>query len=165
MLYDDDPKIRMSYPDLIEDDGEYYLTETQKEIARVHHIDKALIESLWQEKEFDGWQDSPCFDANAESFSIRFETGEKIGEILRDGDFEVTRCENGNVVIKAGENEFINDDVLLEDMKNHTVTAVFDRGAKVVCFTTDGIFCDGGEKRQFGFTRFSSDFTIGQTEK
>ena len=160
VLYDDDPKIRMSYPDLIEDDGEYYLTETQKEIARVHHVDKELIESLWQEKEFDGWQDSPCFDANAESFSIRFETGEKIGEILRDGDFEVTRCENGNIVIKAGENEFINDDVLLEDMKNHTVTAVFDRGTKVVCFTTDGIFCDGGEKRQFGFTRFSSDFTI-----
>ena len=55
---------------------------------------------------------------------------------------------------------FKNDDILLEDLKNHTVTAVFDRDAKVVCFTTDGIFCDGGEKRQFGFTRFSSDFTI-----
>ena len=49
---------------------------------------------------------------------------------------------------------------LHEDMKNHTVTAVFDRGTKVVCFTTDGIFCDGGEKRQFGFTRFNDDFKV-----
>ena len=36
VLYDDDPYIRMSYPDLIEEDGQYYLTETQKDIARVH---------------------------------------------------------------------------------------------------------------------------------
>ena len=46
-LYDDDPIIRMSYPDLVEDGGEYYLTETQKDVARVHKIDKFLIEGLW----------------------------------------------------------------------------------------------------------------------
>ena len=33
-LYDDDPFIRMSYPDLIEEDGELYLFETQKDKAR-----------------------------------------------------------------------------------------------------------------------------------
>ena len=46
-LYDDDPIIRMSYPDLIEEDGKYFLTETQKDVARVHEIDKALVEGLW----------------------------------------------------------------------------------------------------------------------
>jgi hypothetical protein len=47
LLYDDDPIIRMSYPDLIEDKGNYYVTETQKDIARVHQIDKNLLEGLW----------------------------------------------------------------------------------------------------------------------
>lgn len=47
VLYDDDPGVRMSYPDLIEDDGAYFLTETQKTIARVHSVDRDLIEGLW----------------------------------------------------------------------------------------------------------------------
>ena len=49
VLYDDDPYIRMSYPDLVEEDGRYYLTETQKDIARVHEIDPALLEGLWNQ--------------------------------------------------------------------------------------------------------------------
>ncbi len=47
-LYDDDPMVRMSYPDLVEEGGEYYLTETQKDIARVHRMDRRLIEGLWK---------------------------------------------------------------------------------------------------------------------
>jgi hypothetical protein len=47
VLYDDDPIIRMSYPDLVEDGGEYYLTETQKDIARVHKVDSRLLRGLW----------------------------------------------------------------------------------------------------------------------
>jgi len=47
-LYDDDPMVRMSYPDLVEEGGEYYLTETQKDVARVHKMDRRLIEGLWQ---------------------------------------------------------------------------------------------------------------------
>lgn len=47
VLYDDDSYIRMSYPDLIETDSTFYLTETQKNIARVHRIDSTLIHGLW----------------------------------------------------------------------------------------------------------------------
>ena len=43
--------IRMSYPDLVEDGGKYFLTETQKDIARVHEIDTALLEGLWNQSE------------------------------------------------------------------------------------------------------------------
>ncbi len=50
-LYDDDPYIRMSYPDLVEEGGEYYVTETQKDVARVHRLDKALLEGLWNQFE------------------------------------------------------------------------------------------------------------------
>jgi hypothetical protein len=49
LLYDDDPLIRISYPDLVEDDGNYYITETQKDIARVHLIDEGLLEGLWEQ--------------------------------------------------------------------------------------------------------------------
>ncbi|MHB9031761.1 MAG: LamG-like jellyroll fold domain-containing protein [Anaerolineae bacterium] len=46
-LYDDDPYVRISYPDLLEERGEYYLSETQKAVARVHPVDIALLEGLW----------------------------------------------------------------------------------------------------------------------
>jgi hypothetical protein len=48
-LYDDDPFIRMSYPDMVEDKGKYFITETQKNVARVHEIDTSLIEGMWDE--------------------------------------------------------------------------------------------------------------------
>jgi hypothetical protein len=39
----------MSYPDLIEQDGKYWITETQKTVARVHPIDPTLLEGLWNQ--------------------------------------------------------------------------------------------------------------------
>ena len=50
-LYDDDPWIRMSYPDLVEEGGRYWLSETQKNVARVHELDPRLLESLWCQHE------------------------------------------------------------------------------------------------------------------
>ena len=47
LLYDEDPYIRMSYPDLVEEEGAFYVTETQKDIARLHRIDGALLAGLW----------------------------------------------------------------------------------------------------------------------
>lgn len=53
-LYDDDPVVRMSYPDLVEDAGKYFVTETQKEVARIHELDKTLLEGLWNQFEAAG---------------------------------------------------------------------------------------------------------------
>jgi len=39
----------MSYPDLIEQDGRFWVTETQKTVARVHPIDTTLLEGLWNQ--------------------------------------------------------------------------------------------------------------------
>lgn len=47
LLYDDDPFIRISYPDLIEEGGRYFVTETQKSIARMHEIPAAFLEKIW----------------------------------------------------------------------------------------------------------------------
>ena len=49
VLYDDDPFVRMSYPDLVEEEGRYFLTETQKETARIHEVDPLLLEGLWSQ--------------------------------------------------------------------------------------------------------------------
>jgi hypothetical protein len=54
VLYDDDPIVRMSYPDLVEEGGRYYLTETQKDVARVHEIDGGLLDGLWGQFEGGG---------------------------------------------------------------------------------------------------------------
>ena len=48
VLYDRDPKVRISYPDFIWDDGALHITETQKHIARVHRIPNDLVAKLWE---------------------------------------------------------------------------------------------------------------------
>ncbi|NQU41879.1 hypothetical protein HQ520_01245 [bacterium] len=51
VLYDDDTFVRMSYPDLVEDGGCYYLTETQKSMARVHEIPMTILDAVWNQFE------------------------------------------------------------------------------------------------------------------
>lgn len=82
LLYDPDFQSRMSYPDLIEDEGEYYVTETNKLIARVHHVDRQLLEGMWSQVESNE------------------------GEMIRDGlALEVRRgdLDRGPQVVKAPE--------------------------------------------------------------
>lgn len=52
VLYTDDPIVRISYPDLLEDDGRYFLTETNKDIARIHEVDGKVFEALWAQFTF-----------------------------------------------------------------------------------------------------------------
>lgn len=40
-----------SYPDLIEDEGKYYICSTQKTEARVQQVENELLEGLWQQPE------------------------------------------------------------------------------------------------------------------
>jgi len=47
LLYHDEAGKRMSYPDLIEQGGRYWVTETEKQVARVHEIDPSLLAGLW----------------------------------------------------------------------------------------------------------------------
>jgi len=53
LLYDDAIGNRISYPDFIEQDGRYFITETQKSIARVHEIPAAFLDALWNPHEGD----------------------------------------------------------------------------------------------------------------
>jgi Concanavalin A-like lectin/glucanases superfamily/BNR repeat-like domain len=49
LLYGDVGKDKLSYPDLIEEEGNFWITETQKEIASVHYIDPELLGGLWNQ--------------------------------------------------------------------------------------------------------------------
>jgi hypothetical protein len=54
LLYDLDPKTKISYPDFVEDHGKFYVTETMKTFARVHPIDDAFLQGLWSQEEAHG---------------------------------------------------------------------------------------------------------------
>jgi hypothetical protein len=47
VLFAMDDKVRISYPDFVEDGGRLYITETQKDTARVHEIPNELLGLLW----------------------------------------------------------------------------------------------------------------------
>jgi hypothetical protein len=51
LLYDDDTFIRMSYPDLVEEGGKFFITETQKNVGRVHEVPAALLDGLFGQAE------------------------------------------------------------------------------------------------------------------
>lgn len=53
LLYDPDLETRVSYPDLIEQDGGYWVTQTQKSVARIHEIDPTLLLGLWNQGKVD----------------------------------------------------------------------------------------------------------------
>ncbi|MEN8230616.1 MAG: hypothetical protein ABFS38_20835, partial [Bacteroidota bacterium] len=51
LLYEENTDIRMSYPDLIEQDGKYWITETNKVDARCHAIPENFLEKIWSQFE------------------------------------------------------------------------------------------------------------------
>ncbi len=202
LLYDDDPLIRMSYPDLVEDNGNYYITETQKDIARVHELDPGLLQGLWnqfdnRQRTVDGlvveWQlederlpqkkEGIQFDHFYDHDPGREDHG---GRHIRSGftidiAFRLENLEAGQIMINT-RNEFGQglqlvttdektvrlsmsdgrtistwdcDKGILEPGVDHFMSVIVDGGPRIILFVMDGILCDGGENRQFGWGRFN----------
>jgi len=49
LVYTPDDKDRMSYPDLIEQDGKFWITETNKTEGYCHAIDRSFLDKLWNQ--------------------------------------------------------------------------------------------------------------------
>jgi hypothetical protein len=47
-LYSEDLHTGISYPDFVEEGDDLYITETQKTVARVHHVDPRLVDRLYE---------------------------------------------------------------------------------------------------------------------
>lgn len=63
VLYADEPGSGISYPDLIEDGGEIFISETEKSAARLHRVDPFLLQGVWGELGSDSSLDGvtrPC---------------------------------------------------------------------------------------------------------
>ncbi len=199
LLYDDDPYIRMSYPDLVEENGAFYVTETQKTIGRTHRISAPLVNGL-----FHQW-DNPRAATNGLILNLSAPLPEHVampklprlnqrdlkaedqrGIDLRAGfsiDFTLqltslaphqplldsrdatgkgiliatTEQETLRIVLNDGrtESSWSGDPRTLTVGKRHHVTITVDGGPKIITFVIDGILCDGGDDRQFGWGRFS----------
>ncbi|MBM3836664.1 MAG: hypothetical protein FJ398_01670 [Verrucomicrobia bacterium] len=199
LLYDDDPFIRMSYPDLVEDGGKFYVTETQKTIGRVHVISEALIEGL-----FNQWDNRrvaanglllnlegpmptqvpmprlPDFhqrDAKSEDqrgkdlragFSVelwvRLDSVAAETRLLDSRDetgkgFLISSTASGTIRITLNDGRqecgWESDRGMLEAAKLQHGVITVDGGPKIITFVVNGVLCDGGEERQFGWGRFS----------
>jgi hypothetical protein len=49
LLYEDKIESKMSYPDLIENDGKYWITETNKVDARCHEVPSDFLNMIWSQ--------------------------------------------------------------------------------------------------------------------
>ena len=199
LLYDDDPYIRMSYPDLVEEDGRFFVTETQKTIGRVHEIPAELLDGLFgQGERCDVAQEGLALEVlthvparlpmpRLPGFTTRdgeradmglkdLRAGFSIEAVLELADFSAgrivldSRAEAGQglallttergtlqIILNDGRTESRWDcdaGVLRAGARHHVVVTV-DGGPKLIAFIVDGVLCDGGDERQFGWGRFS----------
>ena len=190
LLYDPDTKVRMSYPDLIEQDGCFWVTETQKNIARVHEIDRTLLEGLWMQGRIKtiatnglvlsmdaarlklrGQVDMPELPGlTGGGFAIDLWvtfSGLAAGQIVLDSrnetgkGIELTTTQAGTLqlVISDGKHRagWDCDPRLLKANALHHVVFIVDGGPKIISVVVDGVLCDGGTYRQYGWGRFKKE--------
>ena len=181
----------MSYSDFIEDNGRFFITETQKKVARVHEIDATLLEGMWNQSELkkvarDGLVlnlgaeqckagttvDMPRLPDLSQSGGFSFDFWINFsqlspGQIVLDTRDEsgkgisLTTTEMGTVKITLNdgrtESSWDCDRGILKTDIWHHLAIVVDGGPKVITFVVDGILCDGGTFRQFGWGRFNQN--------
>jgi len=187
VLYNDDPAVGSSYPDFIEENGRYFITETQKTIARVHEVAPALLNALWTQHENrtvtrkgvvldlkptpDSATPMPKLGA---SFTIDFWI--KVRELSAGQSILDTRDAKGKgialltsdrstikLVMNDGTRKFEWDSdsgTQTGTMKVNTwqhVAVIVDGGPRIVSFVVDGVFNDGGPLRDYGWGRFPKE--------
>lgn len=180
-----------SYPDLIEEGGEFYLSSTNKKDARVQHLDRTLLDDLWRQETIREiaskgqvlalGQDELRPGAQAVlpplpdlekggGFSLELwlsASDWQSGQILLE-----TRDASGRrVAVVTGERETLrlelsdgttttswdtDPGLLKPDVLQHVVFTV-DGGPKLITVLVDGVLCDGGEDRPFGYGRFHAE--------
>ncbi len=199
LLYDDDPFIRMSYPDLVEDSGKFYVTETQKTVGRLHEIPGALLDGLFNQ--FDNQRvatnglvltlrapvpseakmpllpefhqrDTKSEDQRGKDLRAGFSVDLWVkldsfapGMVLLDSRADggkgllasATEAGTIRIVLNDGRQEasWESDRGALQTGQPQHIVINVDGGPKIITFVVNGVLCDGGDERQFGWGRFS----------
>lgn len=200
-IYDDDPYIRMSYPDLVEEDSKFYVTETQKNVARLHEIASPLTDGLFQQwdnrsvamsgllLDVPGSEPLPATvpmpklpslntrdtqraDYGAKDLRAGFSldvwlqleslAAEQVLLDSRDSSrrgIAFTTTDKGALRISLNDGRqaatWDSDQGQLVAGKPQHVVITVDGGPKIITFVLNGVLCDGGDERQFGWGRFS----------
>lgn len=184
LLYDRDPRTRISYPDFVEDGGRIYITETQKSVARVHEIDAKFLAKLWSqpevrtiereglamEKRGPGAFAMPAISRRGMSVEFTFQLGDLYPDQMlvdaRDATgkgFAISIGDRFNLKLfmHDGRQESVHESdfgthagTLRAGARHHAVVTI-DSGPRIVSFVVDGILNDGGATRQFGWSRYT----------
>jgi hypothetical protein len=182
LLYDDDPEIGMSYPCLVEQSGKFWVTETNKSVARVHPIDTALLEGLWSRgRDKQVAQSGLVLTMSGDALragratvpQIAGPRGFSLDMVLRLDDLSpgqtvldardgtgrgvaVTTSGQGALRVRLSDGDdtcdWDSDPGVLAAGTEHSVTVTFDAGPRILMFVADGVLCDGGPDRLQGFT-------------
>jgi len=187
LLYDPDPNQRMSYPDLVEQNGRFWVTETQKTEARVHAIDRTLLEGLWTQGESKTVsREGLVVDQDADELhegTIRLpgavdlsrQSGLAIdfwlqldaiapGQTLLDTrdaqgrGWALETAADGRLELDLNDGQrlatWTSDAGSIQAGRLHHVVAIVDSGPRIISFVIDGRLNDGGQDRDYGWTRF-----------
>jgi hypothetical protein len=189
LLYDPEVSQKISYPDLVEQDGRYWITETQKTIARVHEIDKGLLEGLWSQGavksvarealvlDLDPGQlqagavplpgplDVEASGGLSVDFWIRLDDL-AAGQVILDSrtpdgrGIALSTTKAGTIQIELNDGaraaSWDCDPGLLTPGRLHHVAAIVDSGPKIISCVVDGMLCDGGDVRHYGWGRYKA---------
>lgn len=169
-LYDGNRELRISYPDFIIDESGYYLTQTQKTIARVNPIPTGFIEGMLHPTlPTDGLPIGNRFTNGAQGFSLLGECNADCGEVFRmegeDGSFITLkfREQRAEMVVCDGESASLAFSDLLSDGR-HKIAVIVDRQAEIITFVIDGTLCDGGRAPR-GWFRLNARICDGTVVK
>lgn len=204
VLYDDDPFVRISYPDCFEAGSQTFIAETQKNVARIHPVDARFLEILFEQSErkritaeglvaeycesdgtIPGHIPAPEFppflrhdqlkaDFGTEnlrtglSLEIVFSASEPnpgqtlLDSMTTDGKgllLSLSTLGRLSLLVSDGQtrNSWLCDSGSVFPGRKHHVTVIIDVGPRVILYVFDGRLQDGGEERQFGWGRLSSD--------
>ena len=204
LIYDDDltrESGRFSYPDLIEQDGKYWITSTNKVEARVVPVENTLLEGLWRQAEHVAVaQEGLVLELAPESKTgvplaaynlagpfrekagrgFLFNTADDLEGVSLDMSLDFQDLSPGQVLVNMrdesgsgiyietsgyrqirvalsnGEtvSEWTSDPGWLDIIRPHQVSVMIDNGPNIISIVVDGKLCDGGQSRQYGWTRF-----------
>lgn len=178
---------RFSYPDLIEQDGQYWITTTQKTRASIHPVDPDLLEGLWNQDRPENISLPP--PALALEAPMPAECAPPPLPSLESGGFSISLCVTfdtltpGQVLLDSrnaggrgmllqisqenalelhlsdGERDaaWDIDPGMLRAGAQHHITVIVEGAPNIILFIVDGALCDGGGGRQYGWGRFSQE--------
>lgn len=142
LLYEHERDIRMSYPDLIEQDGRYWITETNKEDARCREIPVEFMDMLWKQSHINEVATEGLVQEwNSESLKADSE----FGLTRKDVDFSkgftmdfrinLGDLKKGQVILKTEDDK--NASLTLQTGEYGSVEIIFDDGKSVSSWSSD----------------------------